>query len=41
MDGTSIKVGLIVGSKIAEYFGLINGVSTEVTKLVHQAFKSA
>lgn len=34
--------GIINGSlKIAEYFGLVEGVSTQVTKLVHQAFKSA
>lgn len=29
------------GAKIAEYFGLIEGVNTKVTKLVHQAFISA
>lgn len=34
--------GIINGSaKIAEFFGLVEGVSTQVTKLVHQAFKSA
>ncbi len=30
-----------ITGKIAEYFGLVEGVSTQVTKLVHQAFKSA
>ena len=30
-----------IGGKIAEYFGLVDGTSTQVTKLVHQAFKSA
>ncbi|MGN0088683.1 MAG: hypothetical protein ACI35Y_06625 [Candidatus Limimorpha sp.] len=28
-------------SKIAEYFGLIEGVNIKVTKLLHQAFNSA
>lgn len=38
-----IPVGGIVNisGRIAEYFGLIEGVSTQVTKLIHQAFKSA
>lgn len=38
-----IPIGVItnIGTKIAEYFGLIEGVSTQVSKLVHQAFKSA
>ena len=39
----SVPVGtmLQVASKIAEYFGLIEGVNTHVTKLLHQAFNSA
>lgn len=39
----SVPVGSMVGvaSKIAEYFGLIEGVDTKVTKLLHQAFNSA
>lgn len=37
-----ITGGALAGSmKIAEYFGLIEGVSTQVTRLVHQAFISA
>lgn len=38
-----IPVGGIINisGRIAEYFGLIEGVSTQVTKLVHQAFISA
>lgn len=38
-----VPVGTIIniGSKIAEYFGLIEGVSTKVTKLLHQSFNSA
>lgn len=38
-----VSIGGIINAsgKIAEYFGLIEGVSTQVTKLVHQAFKSA
>ena len=36
-------IGTILGAstKIAEYFGLINGVDTKITKLLHQAFNSA
>lgn len=39
----SVPVGPIIGvaSKIAEYYGLIEGVDTKVTKLLHQAFNSA
>lgn len=38
-----IPVGGIINasSKIAEFFGLVEGVSTQITKLVHQAFNSA
>lgn len=38
-----IPIGPISGaaSKIAEYFGLIQGVNTKITKLVHQSFLSA
>lgn len=36
-----IKDGLSIGLKIAQYFGLIETVSTDVKKLVHQAFKTA
>lgn len=38
-----VPFGLILGatSKIAEYFGLIQGVDTKVTKLLHQSFNSA
>ena len=39
----SAPIGPMIGaaSKIAEYFGLIEGVNTNVTKLLHQAFNSA
>lgn len=39
----SVPIGPMIGasSKIAEYFGLIEGVNTKVTKLLHQAFNSA
>lgn len=39
----SLPIGPMIGaaSKIAEYFGLIEGVNTKVTKLLHQAFNSA
>ena len=39
----AVPVGPMIGatSKIAEYFGLIEGVNTKVTKLLHQAFNSA
>ena len=39
----SVPVGTMIqfASKIAEYFGLIEGVNTHVTKLLHQAFNSA
>lgn len=39
----SVPIGPMIGaaSKIAEYFGLIEGVDTKVTKLLHQAFNSA
>ena len=39
----SLPIGPMSGaaSKIAEYFGLIEGVNTKVTKLLHQAFNSA
>lgn len=39
----SLHIGPMIGaaSKIAEYFGLIEGVNTNVTKLLHQAFNSA
>lgn len=39
----SLPIGPMIGaaSKIAEYFGLIEGVDTKVTKLLHQAFNSA
>lgn len=38
-----VPIGVIINAsgKIAKFFGLIEGVSTQVTKLVHQAFKSA
>lgn len=38
-----VPVGAIINisGKIAEYFGLIEGVDTKVTKLLHQAFNSA
>ena len=38
-----VPIGPMIGaaSKIAEYFGLIEGVNTKVTKLLHQAFNSA
>lgn len=38
-----VPIGHMIGaaSKIAEYFGLIEGVNTKVTKLLHQAFNSA
>lgn len=38
-----IPVGVIfnISGKIAEYLGFIESISTQVTKLVHQAFKSA
>ncbi len=37
------SIGPMIGvtSIIAEYFGLIEGVNTKVTKLLHQAFNSA
>lgn len=37
------EIGAIinVGTKIAEYFGFIEGIDTKVTKLLHQAFLSA
>lgn len=39
----TIPVGTIIGAgtKIAEYFGLIEGVDSKITKLLHQAFNSA
>lgn len=39
----SAPIGPMIGvaSKIAEYFGLIEGVNTKITKLLHQAFNSA
>lgn len=36
-----VNSAINIGCKIAEYFGLIEGVSTKVTKLVHQALISA
>lgn len=38
-----VPIGPMIGaaSKIADYFGLIEGVNTKVTKLLHQAFNSA
>ena len=38
-----VPVGAIINisGKIAEYFGLIEGVDTKVTKLLHQSFISA
>lgn len=35
----AVPFGLII--KISEYFGLIQGVDTKVTKLLHQSFNSA
>ena len=39
----TVPVGTIIGAgtKIAEYFGLIEGVDSKITKLLHQAFNSA
>ena len=39
----SAPIGPMIGvaSKIAGYFGLIEGVNTKITKLLHQAFISA
>lgn len=39
----SVPIGAMIGvsSKIAEYFGLIEGVNTLITRLLHQAFNSA
>ena len=38
-----IPIGAIIniGSKIAEYFGLIEGIDTKMTKLLQQSFNSA
>jgi hypothetical protein len=41
MEAATIRAGISVGIKIAEYFGLIETVATDVKKLVHQAFESA
>lgn len=41
MNEASIRTGIIITTRIAEYFGLIETVSTQVDKLVHQALKSA
>lgn len=41
MEMDFIKDGLSIGLKIAQYFGLIETVSTDVKKLVHQAFMAA
>ena len=41
METATIRAGLAVGTRIAEYFGLIETVSTQVDKLVHQALRSA
>lgn len=41
MEAATIRAGISIGIKIAEYFGLIETVSTDVKKLVHQAFESA
>lgn len=39
----TIPIGTIIGAgtKIAEYFGLIEGVDSKITKLLHQSFNSA
>ena len=39
----TVPIGTIIGAstKIAEYFGLIEGVNTLITRLLHQAFNSA
>ena len=39
----TVSIGPIIGAstKIAEYLGLIEGVSTLITRLLHQAFNSA
>lgn len=41
MDLVIIAGAVNITSKIAEYFGLIEGTSTNVRKLLHQAFISA
>lgn len=41
METITIKSGLALGAKIAEYFGFIETVSTQVEKLIHQSLKSA
>lgn len=39
----AVPIGTIIGAstKIVEYFGLIEGVNTLITRLLHQAFNSA